>query len=471
MNPLLLRVSSCKIQHMSKKSFRIAKDSMGEMNIPAGMLYGASTQRAVLNFPVSGRRFSRAFIHALGQIKLSAAKANQKLGLLTRVQAKAIALAATSIRDGLHDDQFVLDVFQTGSATSTNMNANEVISNLAQAVSKVQVHPNDHVNLGQSSNDVIPAVIHISTLLELRDKLIPELKQLSKSLAKKAQAFKTIYKIGRTHLQDATPITLGQEFGGYAEQIRKSIGRIERCFPNLRELPIGGTAVGTGINTHPRFAREVCRDLNFELNEKFFEAHDHFEAQSAKDACVETSGALKTLAVSLIKIANDIRWLGCGPRAGIGEIKLPAIQPGSSIMPGKMNPVICESVLQVAAEVIGSDATITYAAASGNFELNTMMPVIVHHLLESIRLLANVTAVFRTKLIDGIEADKAACEAQIEKSLMLSTALVPVIGYDRAAEVSKEAYQKNKTIREVVLEKKLIPPAKLSVLLDVKKLV
>jgi len=451
---------------------------MGEVKVPKEMLYGASTQRAVLNFPVSGYRVGRPFIHALGQIKLSAAKVNRALGLLSPARANAIMKAARLVRDGRYDDHSVVDVFQTGSATSTNMNANEVIANLAnrflrRAGSNVKewVHPNDHVNKGQSSNDVIPTAIHISAFLEIKGRLIPELKLLEKSLAKKARAFRTVYKIGRTHLQDATPVTLGQEFGGYAEQVRKGVERLAKCFPTLRELAIGGTAVGTGINTHPRFAREVCRDLNQALGERFYEARNHFEAQGAKDACVETSGQLKVVAVSLAKIANDIRWLASGPRAGFHEIKLPALQPGSSIMPGKVNPVMTESVLQVAAQVIGLDTAVMLAGQSGNFELNVMTSLIGYNLLESIRLLANVVSLFRSKLVDGIEANRAVCEAQIEKSLMLSTPLVPVLGYDRAAQIAKEAYEKRKTIREIVLEKELISEKELSKILDVRKLI
>lgn len=461
---------------MPHKSFRIERDSMGEVKVPEEMLYGASTHRAVGNFPVSGYRFGRPFIHALGQIKLSAAKVNRKLGLLSSTYANAIVQAARMVRDGKYDDHFVVDVFQTGSCTSTHMNANEVIANLANRSLgigrgvKKRIHPNDHVNKGQSSNDVIPSAIHISVLLELRRRLIPELQLLEKSLQKKARAFRTVYKIGRTHLQDATPVTLGQEFGGYAEQIAKAVERLETCFPRLRELAIGGTAVGTGINTHRRFAREVCWDLNQTLGERFYEARDHFEAQGAKDACVEVSGQLKVVAVSLIKIANDIRWLSSGPRAGFHEITLPELQPGSSIMPGKVNPVITESVLQVAAQVIGIDASITLAGQAGNFELNVMMSLLAYNLLESIRLLSNVVSLFRSKLVDGIEANRAACEAQIEKSLMLSTPLVPVLGYDRAAQIAKEAYQRGRTIRQVVLEKGLIAEKKLTKILDVRKL-
>ncbi len=460
-----------------KTSFRFERDSMGEMKVPADKLYGASTARAVLNFPVSGRRFSRAFIHALGQIKVSAAKANQKLKVLPASVARAIARAAERVRDGEFDDHFVLDIFQTGSGTSTNTNANEIIARLANRSlgfspkSDRRIHPNDHVNTGQSSNDVIPTAIHIAALLELKKGLVPELDLLARSLQKKASEFRTVHKIGRTHLQDATPVTLGQEFAGYAEQVRKSRERFVKCLPGLRELAIGGTAVGTGINTHPRFAREVCGDLNRTLKERFFEARDHFEAQSSKDACVETSSQLRGLAVSLTKIANDIRWLGCGPRAGFAEIQIPPVQPGSSIMPGKVNPVIAESVLQVAAEVMGNDLTVAFAGQAGNFELNVMMPVIAYDLLESIRLLTNVSSIFRTKCIDGIRADRKVCGSAIEKNLMLCTALVPVLGYDRSAALAKEAYRTGQTIREIVLEKKLIPKEKLSKLLAIKNLV
>jgi len=445
---------------------------MGQMKIPGDMLYGASTARAVLNFPISGRTFSRGFIHALGQVKLSAAKANLKLKALSPKVANSIIRAAKDVRDGKLDRHFVVDVFQTGSATSTNMNANEVIAHVANRAlkSSSKIHPNDHVNKGQSSNDVMPAVIHIAALHEIQKGLIPELKKLQGSLAKKSQAFRSIHKIGRTHLQDATPVTLGQEFGGYAEHIRKSIERLELSLEGLRELAIGGTAVGTGINTHPRFAREVCQDLSVALKEKFIEAKDHFEAQSGKDACVAVSGQLKVLAVALTKIANDIRWLGCGPRAGFAEIQVPAVQPGSSIMPGKVNPVIAESVLQVAAEVMGNDTTITLAGQSGNFELNVMISVLGFNLLESIRLLQNVVSLFRAKCIEGIRADRKACEEKIEKSLMLTTALVPALGYDKAAQIAKEAHQKGKTIRELVLDKGLLSAAELKKLLDVRRL-
>jgi len=458
----------------SSKSFRIEKDSMGEMQIPSEMLYGASTQRAVLNFPISGRRFSRGFIRSLAQIKLSAAKANRELGFLNVRQSAAIVRAAEQVVAGAYDDHFVLDIFQTGSGTSSNMNANEVIATLANRVPtglrSEKIHPNDHVNMGQSSNDVIPTAIHIATWMDIRDTLIPELVLLEKSLRRKAAEFRTVYKVGRTHLQDATPVTLGQEFSGYAEQARKAVLRLRKAMEALRELPLGGTAVGTGINTHPRFAGLTIKDINRVFSANFYEAKNHFEAQSAKDACVETSGVLKTISVSLIKMANDLRWLGCGPRAGFFEIQLPSVQPGSSIMPGKSNPVMAEAVIQVACEVIGNDTTITHAGHYSNFELNVMMPLIAYKLLESIRLLKNVMVVFRTRCVDGVVANRDVCGAQIEKSLMLSTPLVPVIGYDKAAEVAKTAFKEGKTIRQVVLEKKLISAKDLKKLLDVKRI-
>lgn len=451
--------------------FRTAKDSMGEMQIPADRLYGASTQRAVLNFPISGYRFTRPFIHALGQIKLSAARANAKLKLVSRDQSAAIQAAAKEVRDGKWDSEFVLDVFQTGSGTSTNMNANEVISTLAnrRLSAKRKIHPNDHVNKGQSSNDVIPTAIHVAVVVESAA-LIATLRKLEVSLRKKAAQFKKIYKIGRTHLQDATPITLGQEFGGYAEQVRKAVLRVEEGLKGMRELALGGTAVGTGMNAHPRFAKLAIQDMNSDLGESFFEARDHFEGQSTKDACVDFSGRLRTVAVSLTKVANDVRWLGSGPRGGIREIKVPAVQPGSSIMPGKVNPVIAEALLQVCAQVMGNDLTVTLAAQSSAFELNVMMPVIAHNLLESVKLMTSACEVFRTKSVDGIEADLDGCKDKIESSLMLCTALVPVLGYDKSAQLAKEAYKTGKTIRQIVRDYNLVPDKELNRLLDVTRL-
>lgn len=461
-----------RMKSIKKDKTRVATDSMGSMQIPVGVLYGASTQRAVLNFPVSGRSLPRSFIFALGQLKASCARANFTLGSLNQKMSQAVAKSAIQVRDGQFDDQFVVDVYQTGSGTSTNMNANEVIASLAnQALKTKNIHPNDHVNCGQSSNDIIPTAMHVSARIEIQNNLLPNLRRLHKALSQKSKAFSKVYKIGRTHLQDATPMTLGQEFSGYAEQIKKSIHRIESASNSLLELAIGGTAVGTGINTHPQFAKEVIKDLNKTLKDKFREANNHFEAQGSKDVCVEVSGQLKTLAVALFKIANDIRFLGCGPRAGFAEIKLPAVQPGSSIMPGKVNPVMAESVMQIAARVIGNDATIAVGGLSGNFELNVMMPVIADALLESIHLLANGSKIFADKCVDGIVADKKQCESQIEKSLMLSTPLVPVIGYDRAAEIAKKAYSKGLTIREMILEEGLLDEKKLNNILKIENLI
>ena len=457
---------------------------MGEMKIPHDMFYGASTQRAVENFPVSFWRMPSSFIHSLGYLKACCAIVNKKLKILDPRAALAIENAAFEVALGQHDQHFVVDVFQTGSGTSTNMNANEVIAHIANRAAGFhasdrndRVHPNDHVNLGQSSNDVIPSVIHISAYVEIVTKLVPHLKSLHLSLEKKSKEFKDIVKIGRTHLQDATPITLGQELSGYAAQISNCIARIESTYPRLSELPLGGTAVGTGINTHPQFSKLVCEELNRILSRHceaadssnlfhFHEAKNHFEAQASKDTCLEVSGALKTLAASLTKIANDIRWLSSGPRCGFGEIEIPATQPGSSIMPGKVNPVIAESVLQVCAQVIGNDAAITVGAQAGNFELNVMMPMIACNLLNSIKLLSNVVFIFKTKCIDGIKANKNVCENTIEKSLALCTALVPHIGYDKAAELAKRAYKTGKTIRQICIEEKVLDKNTLAKALD-----
>jgi fumarate hydratase class II len=460
---------------------RSEQDSMGEMQVPYHALWGASTQRAVLNFPISGYRFGRRFIRALGLIKHAAAEANKRLGQLDPHLGALLQQAAREVIDGKLDDHFVLDIFQTGSGTSTNMNANEVIANRAmmlegtearrhggtEGVPTPRVHPNDHVNLGQSSNDVIPTAMHIAITEALHGDLMPALHKLHKALKAKATQFDDIIKIGRTHLMDATPIRLGQEFGGYASQIAHADRRILAKIIALRELPIGGTAVGTGINTHPRFAKLVCEILSHETREQFHEAANHFEAQAAKDAIVEAAGVLRTIAVSLTKIANDIRWLGSGPRCGLGELQLPATQPGSSIMPGKVNPVICESVLQVCAQVIGNDQAVTYAAALlGNFDLHTGMPVMTHNLLESIRLLTNVCHVFVEKCITGLEANRERCEELIEQSLAMCTSLAPIIGYDAAAAIAKEAAATGKTVRQVALEKKVLDEAKLRAVLD-----
>jgi fumarate hydratase class II len=458
---------------MSKEEhFRIEKDSMGEMRVPGDALYGAQTQRAVENFPISNLRFPREFIRAMGLIKLSAARANMDLGQLDGKIGEAIVSAAQEVMDGKLDSQFVLDIFQTGSGTSTNMNANEVISNRAIQLlggvvgSKKPVHPNDHVNMGQSSNDVIPTAMHVSALEAIERSLIPALRRLQLALEAKAKEFDPIVKIGRTHLQDATPVRLGQEFGGYARQVELGIRRLEKLRDTLGELPLGGTAVGTGINTDPAFPPKTIQHLSKITGIQFMEAKNHFEAQGGKDAIVEASGALKTIAVSLTKIANDIRWLGSGPRCGIGEIILPETQPGSSIMPGKVNPVIAESVLMVAAQVIGNDTAITIGGQAGVFELNVMMPVMTHNLLESIRLLSSSANNFTDKCISGVAADEKRCNDMIEKSLAMCTALAPEIGYDQAAAIAKESYKTGKTVREIALEKKIIPTERLNEILD-----
>jgi fumarate hydratase class II len=451
---------------------RVEKDSMGEMSIPASALYGASTQRAVLNFPISGYRFSRPFIRALGLIKWAAAQANRDLGLLDATRSALIVQAAEEVVDGKLDQHFPLDIFQTGSGTSTNTNANEVIANrAAQLAGKAigardVVHPNDHVNMGQSSNDVIPSAIHVSAAEELKNLLIPALEKLDKALQAKAKEFRDIIKIGRTHLMDATPVRLGQEFSGYAQQVAYARKRAEKALEVLRELALGGTAVGTGLNRHIDFPARVMKHLEQRTGIAFFEAKNHFEAQGAKDAVVEASGQLKTMAASLFKIANDIRLLGSGPRCGIGEIQLPATQPGSSIMPGKVNPVMCEAMTMVCAEVFGNDTTITWAGAHGHLELNVMMPVMAHDLLESIRLLANVSDVFREKCVTGIVAHKERCAELVEWSMAMVTSLAPRIGYDRAAEIAKEAARTGKTVREICREKKVLPAAELERALD-----
>jgi len=457
---------------MSKETFRIEKDSMGEMRVPSGALYGAQTQRAVENFPISNLRFPREFVRAMGLIKLAAARANMDLGLLDQKIGAAIADTAQEVIDGKLDQHFVLDIFQTGSGTSTNMNTNEVLSNRAiQRLggvlgSKTPVHPNDHVNMGQSSNDVIPTAMHVAALESIERSLIPALRKLQAALAARAEEFDSIVKIGRTHLQDATPVRLGQEFGGFARQIELGVRRLERLRESLAELPLGGTAVGTGINTDPRFPAAAIQHLSTITGIPFSEAKNHFEAQGGKDAVVEASGVLKTVAVSLTKIANDIRWLASGPRCGIGEINLPETQPGSSIMPGKVNPVIAESVLMVAAQVIGNDAAITIGGQAGIFELNVMMPVMAHNLLESIRLLASSANNFADRCISGIVANVERCNDMIEKSLAMCTALAPEIGYDEAAAIAKESYKTGKTVREIALERKILPAERLNEILD-----
>jgi fumarate hydratase class II len=453
---------------------RTEKDSMGEMRVPEDALWGAQTQRAVENFPISGYRFGRRFVRAMGLVKQAAAKVNQALGKLDEKRAALIVKAAQDVVDGKLDDHFVLDIFQTGSGTSTNMNANEVISNRAIQIaggtigSRDPVHPNDHVNMGQSSNDVIPTAIHVAVAEAFKLDLVPALEHLQAALAAKAKAFDEIVKIGRTHLMDATPVRLGQEFAGFARQAELSAMRAQKAINALRELPIGGTAVGTGINTHAEFGSRMSAALAQVTGIEFVEAADHFEAQASKDAVCEASGQLKTIAVALTKIASDIRLLGSGPRCGIGEILLPATQPGSSIMPGKVNPVMSEMLIQVCAQVIGNDAAVTIGCRDGHFELNVMMPMMTHNVLESIRLLSAGARVFADRCVAGIEANKARCEELIEGSLAMCTSLAPIIGYDKAAAVAKDAYAKGKTVREIALAQKLMSEADLTRVLDAR---
>ena len=436
--------------------FRREQDSMGKFDVPIDAYYGANTMRAVLNFPISELRFPRSFIRAIASTKLAAAQVNVELGELDSKLADAIVSAATEVADGKFDDQFVVDVFQTGSGTSTNMNANEVISNRAIEIlggekgSRTPVHPNDHVNMGQSSNDVIPTCIHVAALGAIRTDLIPALRQLQGDLEKKADEFMSVIKTGRTHLQDATPIRLGQEFLGYVGQIERGIQRTETAASELSEVALGGTAVGTGVNAHPEFATRVCAKLSEILGVDVHETSNHFQAQSTLDNIVAASGGLKTIAVSLMKISNDIRWIGSGPRGGFGEIMLPEVQPGSSIMPGKVNPVIPESVCQVAAQVIGNDAAIAIAGQSGNFEINVMMPVAAYNLLQSIDLLAASAKNLAKQCISGLEATTAGPD-MVERGLAIVTALVPHIGYDASAAIAHEAQETGKTVKEISL--------------------
>jgi fumarate hydratase class II len=452
---------------------RVERDSMGEVEVPRDALFGAQTRRALDNFPISDLRKPRRFVEALGATKLESAVVNNELGLLDEEKKDAIVEAAEEVVDGRLDRAFVLDVFQTGSGTSTNMNANEVISNRAIQIlggelgSKSPIHPNDHVNMGQSSNDVIPTAIHLAALISIEKDLLPALEKLRSALQEKAAQFDDVVKTGRTHLQDATPIRLGQEFLGYAGQIERGIGRLRKAQEDLSEVALGGTAVGTGVNTQPEFAARVCERLSERFGVDVHETENHFQAQSAMDGTVFASGALKTVAVSLMKISNDIRWLGSGPRAGIGEIALPEVQPGSSIMPGKVNPVIAESAAMVAAQVMGNDATIAIAGQSGNFELNVMLPLIAYNLLQSIDLLANAAANLTDQCVIGIEATERGPEL-VEQGLMLATALAPVIGYDKAAEISKAAYKTGRTIREVARENTDLSEDALDRLLDAR---
>lgn len=453
------------------EAFRIEKDSLGEMRVPTDALWGASTQRAVENFPISDLRFPRGFIAALGMIKKAAAETNMELGLLDAEIGRAIVAAADEVIAGELDRHFVVDIFQTGSGTSTNMNANEVIANrasqlLGAEIGSKRVHPNDHVNMGQSSNDVIPTAMQVAACVAMQEKLIPELAKLRGALAEKAELFDDIVKSGRTHLMDATPVRLGQEFSGFAAQIALGMRRVKEALEDLAELPLGGTAVGTGINTHPEFARRAIDRISTMTGVTFREAENHFERQSTRDTVVYAHGALNTVAVSLTKIANDIRWLASGPRAGLAEITLPATQPGSSIMPGKVNPVIPEAVTMVAAQVMGNHTTITIGGLGSYFELNVMMPIMAYALLQSTELLANASRVFVDKCVEGIEANRERIRELLEGNLMLATALAPAIGYDTAASIAKQAYAEGKTAREVARERGVLPESELAELLD-----
>lgn len=455
---------------------RTERDSMGEMQVPDDALYGASTQRAVLNFPVSGRPLPEPFIRGLGLVKWACARANEDLGLLAPEKSRLIQQVALEIADGKLTRHFPIDVFQTGSATSANMNANEVIAHRAQQLTKANgaaaadsrqsLHPNDDVNLGQSSNDVIPTTLHVSVAVELQNRLLPALASLAAELDRKAGAWHDIVKIGRTHLMDATPLTLGQEFSGYAAQARKAAERGRKAITTLGELAIGGTAVGTGINTHPELGARVARLLREKTGVPFCEAENHFEAQAARDDCVEVAGQLAAIAAALTKIASDIRWLGSGPRAGLAEIKLPATQPGSSIMPGKVNPVMSEMLVQVCLYVQGLTQTVQLAGRDGHFELNVTLPLMAHCLHESIHCLANGVRVFTEKCVSGLEADAVRCRELVDRSLMLVTALNPHIGYDAAAAIAKEAHATGRTLRELVLERNLMDAATLDAALD-----
>jgi fumarate hydratase class II len=461
-----------------QQQYRSEKDSMGEMKVPADAYYGAQTGRAAENFPISDLRFPRRFIAAMGLIKWACAEVNHRMGVLDEKKKSLIQQAAQEVMDGKLDRQFVVDIFQTGSGTSTNMNTNEVIASRANEIAtgkrggKDPVHPNDHVNQQQSSNDVIPTAIHVSAAAAIKEALVPSLEHLAEALDRKAKQYDDVVKIGRTHLQDATPIRLGQEISGYAAQARLSVERAKRAAAALHELPLGGTAVGTGINSHPDFAKRAIKAIAERAGQPFVEAQNHFEAQAAKDGVVEASGLLKTIAISITKIANDIRWLASGPRCGIGELGIPATQPGSSIMPGKVNPVMSEMALQVAAQVIGNDATIAFAgsALGSTFELNVMMPVIAYNLLQSIELLGRAARVFADRTVAGIEADRERCESLVEQSLAMCTSLAPIIGYDKAADVAKESFKTGKTVRQVALERRLMSEAELNRALDARRM-
>jgi fumarate hydratase class II len=455
----------------SNSGFRTERDSLGEMQVPAAALYGPQTQRAVENFPISGIRFPRRFIHALGTIKKACAAANLEMGWLDAQVADAIARAADEVIEGRLDAEFVLDVFQTGSGTSSNMNANEVIATRATALLGTgRVHPNDHVNMGQSSNDVIPTAMHVSARVAIHQDLIPALERLRDALAAKAAEFDDVVKSGRTHLMDATPVRLGQEFGGYASQLEHGIRRLRNASEELAELALGGTAVGTGTNAHPEYAARAIAAISRDTGLEFREAENHFEAQGAKDAYVSASGALNTLAVSLLKIANDVRWLASGPTSGLAEITLPAVQPGSSIMPGKVNPVMSEAMMMVCAQVMGNHVTVTVGGQHGNFELNVMMPVMASALLQSVAILAAACDAFRGKAVEGIGANRERCRELLEKNPSIATALNAYIGYDQAAAVAKESAKNNESVRDVVKRRGLLSDEQLDTVLNVREM-
>ena len=453
------------------QEFRTEKDSMGEFQVPTEAKYGASTARAVENFPISNLRFSRSFIKALGEIKKACAEVNLKNKLLEKKVADSIINASQQVVNGEHDTDFVVDIFQTGSGTSTNMNANEIIAKIASESLNEAIHPNDHVNMSQSSNDVIPTATNIAAVTDIVENLIPSIENLISSFEFKAKKWEKVYKNGRTHLMDATPVSLGQEFNGYAALLTERLQDIKASLPNASKLAIGGTAVGTGINAPDNFGSDVSKEISNSLGIKFTEVENHFTRQGSREEIVHLSGCLKAYAVSIFKIANDIRWMGSGPVSGLNELKIPALQPGSSIMPGKVNPVIPEMMMQVSAQVIGNDHTITFSSSQGNFELNTMLPVMAHNLLESIELLTSGTAVFDQKLISQLEANTEKLEENIQKNSILVTALVPVLGYDKAAEVAKEAMSQNKTIKEVLIEKNLISNEQIDEILNIEKLI
>lgn len=453
--------------------FRTESDSMGEFQVPIDARFGASTARATDNFPISSLRFSRIFIRSLGEIKKACAVVNEKNNLIDSEMSQAIVDSSQEVIDGKHDKDFVVDIFQTGSGTSTNMNINEVIATLASEKIDREVHPNDHVNMSQSSNDVIPTATNLASLLSIKEDggLLSNLNNMKETLNSKAKDWAEVYKNGRTHLMDATPVTLGQEFEGYSNLIESRIKDIENSLLGVSELPIGGTAVGSGINAPNGFGSDVSNELQNALNINFQEAENHFSRQGSRDEIVQLSGTLKTLASSLLKISNDIRWMGSGPISGLNELKIPALQPGSSIMPGKVNPVIPEMMMQVCAQVIGNDVAVTFSGTNGNFELNTMLPVMAHNVLDSIELLTNGIKVFNEKLLIGLEPNTEKMESNTHKNPILVTALVPKLGYDIAAEIAKESISTNKTIKEVLLERELLSESEVDDLLNLKKLI